>query len=86
LKGEVTLTAEADLAGLGPVVGAVVPWMIPEHFAAMEPGGPAGLFFPVPGAGSSQSGGSILSPWLFFVCLVMFAALLVSRLKRKDRS
>jgi hypothetical protein len=86
LKGEVTLVTEAELAGLGPSTGPAIPWTIPEHFAAMQPVGLAGVFFPNSDAGSSGHFGSNLSPWLFFFCLVIFSAILVSRLKWKDRS
>ena len=81
LKGEVTVTAEADLAGLGASKGPAILWPVPAEFPRSTP--LVGMAYPLnpPPPSSSDTKGAY---WVVFTLMLALAALLVS-LKQERR-
>jgi hypothetical protein len=75
LKGEVTVTTEADLAGLGASKGPAASWPVPVEFPRSTP--PVGMAYPPnpPPPGSPDTKGVY---WVVFTFLLALVALLVS--------
>ncbi|MCX6923895.1 MAG: hypothetical protein NT154_11915, partial [Verrucomicrobia bacterium] len=82
LKGEVALTAQAELDGLGPVDGPVVTWTVPKDFAQAEPPGALPFGF-TPRTASSGTGAPGWSSWLGLLSLLLVVVLLLSRSRSK---
>jgi hypothetical protein len=73
MKGEISVTAQADLAGLGASQGPALSWTVPVGFAeATSPG----LIPPVPAAPST---GTDFGPWVILLALLALALFLASR-------
>jgi hypothetical protein len=82
LKGEVVMTARAELDGLGPADGPVLTWTVPDNFAQALPavGLPFG-FAPNPVSSGTNTPG--WATWLGLVCLLAVIVLLLNRTRSK---
>ncbi len=78
MKGEVTITALADLAGLGAFERLPVTWTVPAGFAQAVPSSRVG--FPLPS--SQPDSADMKRTWL--VVVVMLLALTVFLVSRKQ--
>ena len=83
LKGEVALTARAELDGLGPAEGPAVTWFVPADFAQVQP--PTALPFGVnPGAASPRTDAPGWGSWLGLAFLILAVAFVLGRTRSRS--
>ena len=82
LKGEVALTARAELDGLGPADGPVVTWTVPKDFAQGQSSAVRAFdFTPRPASSGKEARG--WTSWLGLAGLLLMVGLLLIRTKPK---
>jgi len=82
LKGEVALTARAELDGLGPADGPVTSWTVPKNFGQEE--SPAQVLDSTPRPASSGKGAPGWTSWLGLASLLLLVGILLSRISSKN--